>query len=124
MGHTPRLNATPEELSAPWHGWCILELMGHRKLGGKLSTEKVAGVEMVRIDVYAASNIPVATQFYSAASIYAISPCTEQTARAMAEHYRPAPVTAFDVRPAALAAERPPSRMHTQEDDDPYYEDE
>lgn len=32
-------------------GWAILELMGHRRLGGYLSEQEIAGAAFIRIDV-------------------------------------------------------------------------
>jgi hypothetical protein len=32
-------------------GWCILELMGHRKMGGYVREQEVAGAGFLRIDV-------------------------------------------------------------------------
>lgn len=67
------------EQSLPaWAGWAILELMGHRKLGGFLSEETLAGAAFVRIDVPGperpADGDPfgekaLATQFYSPSAV-------------------------------------------------------
>lgn len=34
-----------------FEGWVVLELMGHRKLGGYLKEQEIGGVSMLRIDV-------------------------------------------------------------------------
>ncbi|MCA9876832.1 MAG: hypothetical protein KC442_03590 [Thermomicrobiales bacterium] len=86
-------------------GWGILELMGHRRLGGYLSEVTVAGVAMVRIDVPHPQHVGemVATQLYSGQAIYGITPTTEEIARAIAQG-APQPVSRWDLR--ALEAPR------------------
>lgn len=61
-----------------FEGWAILELMGHRKLAGYLSEHEIAGKGFIRIDV---PTEPPATQLYSPAAVYAITPTTEEVAR-------------------------------------------
>ena len=34
--------------------WAILELMGHRRLAGKVTEQEIGGANMIRIDVYRA----------------------------------------------------------------------
>lgn len=81
----------------PWEGWAILELMGHRRLGGFISEASVAGAAMVRIDVPGKDEEPGASQFYSSQAVYAITPTTEEIARALAQRERPAPVSRWDL---------------------------
>jgi len=86
-------------------GWCILELMGHRRLGGNVSEVTIAGVAMLRIDVPLVGGVceakefssPFATQYYSGASIYCITPTTEQVARAVAYRAQPEPVQRWEL---------------------------
>ena len=79
-------------------GWAILELMGHRRLGGYLREVAVAGAAMVRIDVPHPQKLgeTAATQFYAGHAIYAITPTTEEVARAIASG-APAPVRRWDL---------------------------
>lgn len=86
-----------------FEGWAVLELMGHRKLGGLLSEAVVGGASFIRIDVPAEEGQPGATQFYSPASVYCITPCTEETARGLARGQRPAPVQRYELLPAKTA---------------------
>lgn len=86
-----------------FEGWAILELMGHRKLGGHLSEAVVGGAAFIRIDVAAEDNQPAATQFYAPAAVYCITPCTEETARGLARGVRPSPVSRYELLPAKTA---------------------
>jgi hypothetical protein len=67
-------------------GWAILELMGHRRLGGRVSEATIAGGDFIRIDVPHPneSGVFTAAQFYSPAAVYAITPTTEEVACAIA----------------------------------------
>jgi hypothetical protein len=82
-----------------FEGWAILELMGHRRLGGLLSSEEIAGAAFIRIDVPHPQNLEemVATQFYAPQAVYAITPTTEDVAREIARG-APEPVNRWDVR--------------------------
>lgn len=90
-----------------FEGWAILELMGYRRLGGYLTEQEIAGAAFLRIDV---PSDPPATQFYSAAAVYAITPTTEEIARGLAAQCRPEPVHRFE-----LPALREPGRCSEHE---------
>lgn len=76
--------------------WAILELMGHRKLAGLVSEESRFGTVMCRIDIPGPEGKSV-TQFYGGSSIYAVTPCTEDLARAVAKSNQPAPVQRWEL---------------------------
>lgn len=77
--------------------WCVLELMGHRRLGGYVSEATIAGAPVIRIDVPAVTGAGAATQFYSPAAIYCVTPTTEAIARALAASARPTPVQRYEL---------------------------
>jgi hypothetical protein len=76
--------------------WCILELMGHRRLGGLVSEAEVGGIPFLRIDI---PSDPPVTQFYGKAAVYAMTPTTEEIARAVSQHFH-GPVSRYEL-PAA-----------------------
>lgn len=88
--------------AATFEGWAVLELMGHRRLAGRLSEATIGGGSFVRIDV-PGDDGDVATQFYSPASVYCITPTTEENARAVALRNRPTPITRFELAPTRPA---------------------
>lgn len=120
------------EQSTGLDGFAILELMGHRKLGGKLSEQEIAGQAFVRIDIPGQDG-DVATQFYSAAAIYAITPTTEEIARSVSAYHRPEPVTRWEfesgmrkIAPAIQAGEEDApdedgDAFHDLDDDGPLF---
>jgi hypothetical protein len=80
-------------------GWAILELMGHRRLGGRVSEAIIAGGAFIRIDVPHPNEAGIftASQFYSPSAVYAITPTTEVIACAIARG-APEPVSRWDLR--------------------------
>ncbi len=101
----------------PFASWAILELMGHRRLGGYVTDESMFGTAMCRIDVPSEDGT-VATQFYGGASIYCLTPCTGETARAVARDCRPEPVTEWDARRRSGAPPVDGATVHRCDDDD------
>jgi hypothetical protein len=73
------------ETRATFEGFCILELMGHRRLGGYVREEEIAGHGFLRIDVPAIGERVGMTQYVSPSSVYALTPCTESDAEAERE---------------------------------------
>ena len=80
-------------------GWAILELMGRRRLGGRVSEATIAGGAFIRIDVPHPNEAGIftASQFYSPSAVYAITPTTEEIACAIARG-APEPVSRWDLR--------------------------
>lgn len=76
--------------------WGILEQMGHVRLGGLISQEELFGTVMGRIDVPRPSGA-VVTRYFGGQTVYALTPCDEATARAVALHCDPAPVHAYEL---------------------------
>jgi hypothetical protein len=106
-----------------FESWAIVELMGHRRIAGKVSEQVIGGVTLLRIDVPecpeipqrtephpydrdmtrvipAVPAIPEFTQFYGASAIYCLTPTTEEIARKVTLQKRERPVALFDVSPA------------------------
>ena len=71
--------------------WAILELMGHRRLAGKVSDAVIGGGAFLRIDIPGEDGKQT-TQFYSPGSVYCITPTTEEVARQVAKQSQPTPV--------------------------------
>jgi hypothetical protein len=100
-------------VSEPLQGWFIVELMGHRRLAGKVTEQTIAGAGFLRIDVPGQDG-NVATQFFLPSSVYSLTPTTEDLARRVADSCRVEPVTEWDLRRPAL----PPRRAESEADED------
>jgi hypothetical protein len=90
-------------MTATYEGWCILEALGHRERPGYVKEVEIAGGKMLRIDIPVskneAGNDITVTEFYGAAAIYCMTPCTEEVARARVTPYNdPRPVRPMEYR--------------------------
>lgn len=74
--------------------WAILELMGHRRIAGKVSEVELFGAKMCKIIVPQPEGRPDFEQYYGGSAIYCVTPCSEETARDMASY-----VSSPDYRP-------------------------
>lgn len=103
--------------TSAFEGWAILELMGHRRLGGYVQEATIAGGTFLRIDVPAEQEgTKPATQFYSPSSVYCLTPTTEETARALAKLAQPAPVQRWEL---PRLPERSSSSLTDDDGEDP-----
>jgi hypothetical protein len=96
--------------------WAILELMGHRRLAGRVQEVAVCGQGLLRIDIPCE---PPVTQYYGIGSVYCVTPTTEELARAIARNWRPEPVHPYELPPPA-----PVQRDFVRPDFNPYFVDE
>lgn len=104
MGNGERRDETAgDDARQGFEGWAILELMGHRRLAGRLSEATIGGGSFIRIDVPAGGDRQAATQFYAPGAVYAITPTTEDLARRVAHANRPEPVSEFEIRRPRLS---------------------
>lgn len=83
-----------EHEQPPAELWAIVEVMGHAQYAGRVSEFTGLGVPLVRVEIPAVDGVPAHEKLLGAASIFRITPCTEETARAVARSFR--------VRPLAL----------------------
>ncbi len=88
-----------------FEGWVILEQLGHKRLGGYVREETIAGRGFLRIDIPDEGEKMQATQFINPDTIYCITPVTEPMARAVALRNKPTPVERWEL-PAPEPARR------------------
>jgi hypothetical protein len=79
-------------LAAPQ--WAIVEIFGHRRHVGIVSQAEQYGTTMLRIDVPGQAGVPEATFFYGGASIFGLTPITEERGKAELARISAALVTA------------------------------
>lgn len=98
--------------------WAVIELMGHVRMAGKVSTTERYGAKMGRIDIPDGDGFK--TQFFGGGSVYRETPTTEEIARAIAKQSMPQPIHAWEM-PKALPAAEPTEAPYTDQDypDDP-----
>lgn len=112
--------------TAKFETWAIVEVMGHRQFAGFVTEQALGGASFVRVDVPAVTaadgeQLPSFTKLLSQAAIYAISPCTEETARAFAAQSRQRSFAAYEAPRLPAPFPEPDRTMpcgHTPEDCD------
>lgn len=91
-------------------GWAIVELMGHVRMAGHVEEATIAGQGVLKVDVPEAEGDcgkhPAFTQFVSGASLYRLTPTTEEIARSVAKHSRPSAVHSWEQPRPALPASK------------------
>lgn len=91
-------------MSERFDDWAILELMGHRRLAGRVSEAEIASGSFIRIDV---PSDPPATQYYSPGAIYCITPTKEVMARCVTQNTAPRPVERWELTPLPMPPDAP-----------------
>lgn len=79
-----------------FEAWAVIELLGHRRLAGRLSEQRIADATFLRIDI-PLNNGENLTQFYGPGSIYGITPVSEEVARSVARNNQPQPVHCWEL---------------------------
>jgi hypothetical protein len=92
------MRKAPAQGSESFDAWAIVELMGHRKLAGRVSEKIIAGQPLLRIDVPEANGQSAFTTFYGPGSIYSLTPTTEKIARRFAAMRTEAPVQPYELK--------------------------
>jgi len=85
--------------------WAIVEVMGHSQYAGRVSEFTGLGVPLVRVEIPAIEGQPAHEKLLGAASIFRITPCTEEVAIAAARQFRVSPLALVhlpSVEPAKL----------------------
>lgn len=101
----------------PLETWCILELMGHVRVVGRLSEEEHFGIKLGRIDVPKGDGPDdYTTQFFGGSSVYRITPTDEETAREMAG-YRPRRIGYYSRPAPPPVPDEPPDDLDDAADD-------
>lgn len=112
------MSDSDSETRPSFREWCVLELMGHRRLGGLVTEQELAGTAFVRIDVPADDEGgKPSTQIYSPAAVYCITPTTEEIARAVAKRNRPQPVQRWELAAPPSAQQITPHQQGWEDDD-------
>ncbi len=77
--------------------WAVVELMGHVRYGGLVSADNILSTPMLRVDV-PQPNGEMATQLVNPSSIYRLTFCEEQIARAAAKQGYSRPIDEWQLR--------------------------
>ncbi|KLL11564.1 hypothetical protein [Protofrankia coriariae] len=89
---------TTDQNAETFNEWAILELFGHIRRAGRVREQEIAGQGFLRLDIPDGDSW--ITQLISPKAIYALTPTTEELARAAATRWQPEPVHPWEL-PAA-----------------------
>lgn len=117
-----------EQTAEKFDQWGIVEVMGHKRFAGRITEQQIAGAALVRVDVPAVERRDVQynafTKLIGVASIYCITPTTEEVARkaaaVMADEGAAMPVYIPEERqiPASVPSHADPASYDDEDDDD------
>lgn len=107
-----------------FEAWGIVEVMGHQAYAGLVSEQAVGGASFVRVDVPEVPADPEAgtskqdafTKLLGSGAIYAITPVSEEVARAAVRRLQAKPVTIYMPELHPPAATR--AALHARNDPD------
>lgn len=112
-----------EEEQHGYAEWSIMELMGHRRLGGFVCETTLAGAGVLRIDIPMHAG-GTCTQFYPPAALYCLTPVSEEIARAVARENQPRPISQWELPPARTHERRNAGVNETAYNEATYCDDE
>ena len=75
--------------------WAVVELMGRVRMAGKVTEESRFGTALGRIDIPQGDGF--VTQYFGGSSVYRVSPCSEEAARAVAQYNQVEPVHSWEL---------------------------
>ena len=75
--------------------WAIVELFGHTKIAGKVSSQIIGACSFVRIDVPALDNQVAYTRLFGEKAIYSITPTDEKTVLVFLRNCRTEPIERY-----------------------------
>ena len=106
----------------PIESWGIVELMGRKRLAGRLCEENHFGVVMGRIDI-PQSDGSFVTQWFGGSSVYCVTPTSEAIARAIATNDKPKPVNVWELSHLLPARAEQPQERDGEDDEDDHSDD-
>ncbi len=121
-------------MSDAFDSWAIIELMGHVRMGGRVTEEERFGSKLGRVDVPLPADptcivcqgkgdcLPCDSRFttvyFGGSSVYRLTPTTEKLARAVAAASQPRPVSLYELpKPTPRTVRATVSDKHVSDND-------
>lgn len=92
-------------MSEAFDSWAVVELMGHVRMAGRVTEEERFGCKMGRCDVPGEDD-SFTSVYFTGSSVYRMTPCSEEAARAVARRAQPEPVHQWEL-PKPVDAAKP-----------------
>jgi hypothetical protein len=75
--------------------YAIVEMMGHRKVIGKITESDIGTGSLLKVTVLGKDGEPERTEYIGVGSIYCLTIVTEEVAKSASSHYSPEPTWAY-----------------------------
>lgn len=116
-----------EESKSKFDQWCVVELMGHQRIAGKVTEESHFGVALMRVDVPEVEGRGAFTKYFGGNAIYAVTPTSEEIAVHVAKMVDQAPISRWEMRELLPAPEHVSANRvgedYPDDDEDDYESD-
>lgn len=77
--------------------FAVVEMMGHRKIVGRVLESEIGGNQLLRADVLNATGEPERTEYIGVGSIYCLTIVSEEAAKSAAARNAPEPTWAWNL---------------------------
>lgn len=85
-----------EQQQEKFETWGLLELFGHTRIAGRISSVQIAGTGFIQIDIPAISENLEQSRIYGTSAVYGITPMTEEMTRKYAESLQVRPLIPYE----------------------------
>ena len=83
------------ETAETFDQWAIIEIMGHDRYAGRVTSQAIGGTSFVRVDVPELDGQPGFTKLFGQGAIFSITIVTEEAAIDAVKRFRPDPVQIY-----------------------------
>lgn len=104
----------------PFESWAVVELLGHRRMIGRVTEQQIAGAGFLRVDIPDREGGFAQTHIVNPSAVYAITPVSEEAARLVDRANSPHPITVWELPRDVLDAMNGVGRASIEKDGVPY----
>lgn len=83
--------------------YAVIEMMGHRKIVGKITESDIAAGSLLKVTVLGKDGVPDRTEYIGTGSIYCLTIVDEESAKLVAAANAPEPTWAWGIAPQRAA---------------------
>lgn len=98
--------------------YAVVEMMGHRKVIGKITESDIGASSLIKVTVLNKSGEPERTEYIGVGSIYCLTIVTEAVAKEAVANYTPEPTWAYALNRPQLTGIPQGSYIDADDEDD------
>lgn len=84
--------------------WCLVELMGHVRVAGRVTEEPLFGSALMRVDVPDEKGETRFTRYFGGSAIYSVTPISKDVAVTLAQSVTHEPITPWELKTRQITA--------------------